>query len=712
MSKTYFGRCAAVGIAGLTAMSSMVSLAMVASAEAYPTNVYEFTYGGIAATKQFAAVVNSAAINNDYVTTTESGDVFTSGFTVASLDDFVTIVSGANIQNYSSVNFDTANNKWVYMSRNALTAALTPVLPEEYAGQRDGSAASWIFYFKSKSERDAAVNTIVSKNQSEYSSKYGSARNALSTDFSQTINNYRTDLTKRVSDIRTAADKYFRENTTTPSVSVDTLGISCAGLAAGHTVYRDAATATANGGITVSEWGSNQTKYISEQVTKLNAIATQAKNEFDEMYKASNYAFDDYKYADAATCTAIKIDDSATSVVFGTHTGQFIKPSTATYTTLAGGTLDLTDCYYRTTGDYVNSKSYAFTGEIIAESTRNATTVISAYLLDSNRWSDFSAVIEGKPNDNDNTTESGNSSNKTDDKETTTVTTWYPDSAAYRAASEVSYLGKNGSWYTSASAASLYGGGYTGTSKNSNYTSVNSSADGKAIYFDSTNGSYTTTATSYSYVVKEASSTTNDDPYYTYIFGNKNNNTTTTTVPAGSPAINGASKYAGWTNISYYITNKAKSGASYTINMNDGTIVPAAVLAAAKTKNVTLTFANDNGSKITVKPGKVSTTSDLDVEVKYNVKDVKTSLVNKAKKINAGTVSTAQVRIGEDGSLGGTVTANVKFSTKRAGCTVKAYRLSESGSLVKQATGTVSSTGRVNLNLTKGGSYLLVVIDD
>ena len=165
-------------------------------------------------------------------------------------------------------------------------------------------------------------------------------------------------------------------------------------------------------------------------------------------------------------------------------------------------------------------------------------------------------------------------------------------------------------------------------------------------------------------------------------------------------------------NISAYITYRAKSGGTYTINMNDGTVVPAAVLAAAKTKNVTLVFANDNGSKVTVKPGKVSTTSDLNVAVKYNVKDVKSSLVKKAKKVNKGTVSTAQVRIGDDGSIGGTETVTVKFSKKRSGCTVKAYRLTESGSLKKEATGTVASTGRVNLNLTKGGSYLLVVIDD
>ena len=140
--------------------------------------------------------------------------------------------------------------------------------------------------------------------------------------------------------------------------------------------------------------------------------------------------------------------------------------------------------------------------------------------------------------------------------------------------------------------------------------------------------------------------------------------------------------------------------------MNDATTVPAAVLATAKSKNITLVFVNDNGSKVTVKPGKVDTSSDLNVAVTYNVKDVKSSLVN------SGTVSTAQIRVGDDGSIGGTETVTVKFSKKRSGCIVKAYRLTGSGSLKKEATGTVSSTGRVNLNLTKGGSYLLVVIDD
>ena len=712
MSKTYFGRCAAVGVAGLTAMSSMVSLAMVASAEAYPTNVYEFTYGGIGATIQFAGKVNSLELDNEYLSAATAAKVFknTSGFTFDA--NALAAFTGIAGDFVTSANFSADN--WTYTNVNALTGAPTVVVPAEYAEDR---GAGLTFYFKSKAERDTAVNTIVNANVQEYKSKLSAASSALSTDFSTTITAYRNATTKKISDIRAAADKYFRDNPTTDSVLVTAL--QDASGAAYNLTYLDGAVATiyrkAADGDTSSQWASKQNTFINDKVKFLNDIATKAKKEFNEMYAYTNYAFDDYKYDVAANCKAIIIDDSLTSVTFGSHVGQFIKPVTATYDGPNTVGMDLSTCYYRTSGQYVNSKSYAFTGEIIKSATRLATgnpSYVSTYLLDSDRWSDFSAVIEGKPTDNGNTTESGNSGNTTTDKTTTTATTWYPDSASYRAASEVSYKGNNGSWYTSSSAASIYGGGYSGVSKSSNYSTVNSSASGKTIYFDSTSGTYSTSSSSYSYVVKEGTGTSDssNDPYYSHIWGGTTNNTTTT-VPAGSPAIRGASKYAGWTNISAYITNRAKSGSTYSINMNDESIVPASVLAAAKAKNVTLTFVNDNGSKVTVKPGKVSTTSDLKVSVTYNVKDVKTSLVKKAKKVNPGTVSTAQVRIGNDGSIGGTATVNVKFSTKRSGCTVKAYRLTASGSLVKEATGTVASTGRVNLNLTKGGSYLLVVID-
>ena len=74
MSKTYFGRCAAVGIAGLTAMSS---IAIVASAETQTSSIYELSYKGLTN----IGMVNTAGYatgTNEYCTgtTTKMGDGF------------------------------------------------------------------------------------------------------------------------------------------------------------------------------------------------------------------------------------------------------------------------------------------------------------------------------------------------------------------------------------------------------------------------------------------------------------------------------------------------------------------------------------------------------------------------------------------------------------------------------------------------------------
>ena len=110
-----FGRFTAMGLAGLTAVSSM---AIVANAEAFPTDVYEFTYGGISSTKMFAKV-SSAAINNDYVSEANARGVFTTGYVVEGLDDFSTIISDANASNFTTINFDKSS-KWTYYDVNVL----------------------------------------------------------------------------------------------------------------------------------------------------------------------------------------------------------------------------------------------------------------------------------------------------------------------------------------------------------------------------------------------------------------------------------------------------------------------------------------------------------------------------------------------------------------------------------------------------------------
>ena len=669
MSKTYFGRCAAVGIAGLTAMSS---IAIVASAATQTSSVYELSYKGLAN----IGMVNTAGYatgTNEYCTgtTTKMGDGFavdlakllatTTTYTEKTYDPSTKKTTSATTtivaddvwgtDAFNNVEF-AAGGTWTYKEFDATYQAEPAKLGELYSDRGTGLD----FEFKTESERTAAKSAISTKIKNEY--------NTLA-------NNAYKRFTADVDAAKDAALKAIDLN-----------------------YESDMATANTLTGTEKTVATSNANAKRSAAKSAVNNSATKIKNEFKSAFTASNFRIDTDGF-----------DETTYAVVFGQSFAGVTVSATYDGKDLTGAK------YYAVSTKYVNDASYAFKGEIQLKANYIDTNV-NGLCINGNDWLNFE-VINYNTNSGGNTTPEGNNSNKDNDKDkdTTTVTTWYPDAAAYRNPSEVSYLGKNGSWYTSASAAVTYGGGYTGTSKNSNYSAVNSAANGKAIYFNSTTGTYSTTASTFSYVVKEATSSTNDDPYYNYFFNNGNKNNITTSVPAGSPAISGASKYAGWTNISAYITNRAKSGATYTINMNDGTVVPAAVLAAAKAKNVTLVFANDNGSKVTVKPGKVDTTSDLNVAVTYNVKDVKTSLVNKAKKINKGTVSTAQVRIGDDGSIGGTETVTVKFSTKRSGCTVKAYRLTESGSLKKEATGTVASTGRVNLNLTKGGSYLLVVID-
>lgn len=672
MSKTYFNRCAAVGIAGLTAMSS---IAIVASAATQTSSIYELSYKGLTN----IGMVNTAGYatgTNEYCigTTTKMGD----GFAV-DLSRLLAVTATYNEKTYDSstnktttatatiaaddiwgstafddVTFENGGT-WKYQEFDDTYALDDAKLDELYNDRGTGLD----FEFKTESERNEAKASISSKIKNEYNTLAGNACKRFNADIDAAKN---------------------------------------AALKAIDLTYEtEMATANALTGGEKTAATSNASAKRTAAKNAVNTSATKIKNEFKSAFTASNFRIDSDGFA-----------EKTYAVVFGQTFAGVTVSATYNGQDLAGAK------YYAVSTKYVSDASYAFKGEIQLKA-NYVDTNVNGLCINGNDWLNFE-VINYNTNSGGNTTPEGNKENTNENNNNNTTTTnWYPSSASYRNPSEVSYLGENGSWYTSSSAASVYGGGYTGTSKSSNYTEVNNAADGKAIYFNSTSGTYSTSSSTYSYIVKEAteSTSTNDDPYYSYFFNSgSNNNNTTSSVPAGSPAISGASKYAGWTNISAYITNRAKSGATYTINMNDGTVVPAAILAAAKTKNVTLVFANDNGSKVTVKPGKVDTSYDLNVAVTYNVKDVKTSLVKKAKKVNAGTVSTAQIRVGDDGSIGGTETVTVKFSTKRSGCTVKAYRLTESGSLKKEATGTVASTGRVNLNLTKGGSYLLVVIDD
>ncbi len=689
MSKTYFGRCAAVGIAGLTAMSS---IAIVASAATKASLVYELKYKGISEVIMKTSVAY-ATDSTQYCQRGTSGVAMDDGFNVTftNLAALTAEYQKANVGANNSIYYTTATTAavwdaadftgtgisagmsatgWEYKAPKAADPTTPVVLAvEEVYNKRSGGTDN-IISFKTESERTAAKNAMITTAKSAYTALATPA----ATQFRNDINAAAANAKKRLLDVKDGA-------------------ISTAKTTYEASAKDAAATAAYN------ETVNTATNIYNASVNAVSTSASKIISEFTQTFNANNFNFD------------FAFETNNAPIIYSSTVGGISVVTDASYKSFGTTETDLADSRYWNGSSIRNdADTYVFKGEIQPKEVFDGTKAF-VFIGSAINWVNFEVIDNGSTTGG-NTSSDGNTKDDTKSDDTTTTTTWYPDSASYRNPSEVSYLGKNGSWYTSASAATLYGGGYTGTSKNSNYSTVSTTAGNSAIYFDSKSGTYSTSSSSYSYVVKAASSTAND-PYYDYFNnnGNKNNNITSS-VPAGSPAISGASKYAGWTNISAYITNRAKSGATYTINMNDGTVVPAAVLAAAKAKNVTLVFANDNGSKITVKPGKVDTTSDLNVAVKYNVKDVKTSLVNKAKKVNKGTVSTAQVRIGDDGSIGGTETVTVKFSTKRSGCTVKAYRLTESGSLKKEATGTIASTGRVNLSLTKGGSYLLVVIDD
>lgn len=670
MSKTYFGRCAAVGIAGLTAMSS---IAIVASAATKASLVYELKYKGISEVIMKTSVAY-ATDSTQYCQRGTSGVAMDDGFNVTftNLAALTAEYQKANVGANNSIYYTTATTAavwdaadftgtgisagmsatgWEYKAPKAADPTTPVVLAvEEVYNKRSGGTDN-IISFKTESERTAAKNAMITTAKSAYTALATPA----ATQFRNDINAAAANAKKRLLDVKDGA-------------------ISTAKTTYEASAKDAAATAAYN------ETVNTATNIYNASVNAVSTSASKIISEFTQTFNANNFNFD------------FAFETNNAPIIYSSTVGGISVVTDASYKSFGTTETDLADSRYWNGSSIRNdADTYVFKGEIQPKEVFDGTKAF-VFIGSAINWVNFEVIDNGSTTGG-NTSSDGNTKDDTKSDDTTTTTTWYPDSASYRNPSEVSYLGKNGSWYTSASAATLYGGGYTGTSKNSNYSTVSTTAGNSAIYFDSKSGTYSTSSSSYSYVVKAASSTAND-PYYDYFNnnGNKNNNITSS-VPAGSPAISGASKYAGWTNISAYITNRAKSGATYTINMNDGTVVPAAVLAAAKAKNVTLVFANDNGSKITVKPGKVDTTSDLNVAVKYNVKDVKTSLVNKAKKVNKGTVSTAQVRIGDDGSIGGTETVTVKFSTKRSGCTVKAYRLTESGSLKKEATGTIASTG-------------------
>lgn len=296
----------------------------------------------------------------------------------------------------------------------------------------------------------------------------------------------------------------------------------------------------------------------------------------------------------------------------------------------------------------------------------------------------------------------------------------YQVASATYSTSYGSYRAANGYYYPTISAAQNASYAYN---RSTSYTVYSTTASDR--YFSMVTGKFYSTAAaaqaaapsySSSYVIDLATYTgsTNDiyniyDPYY-YYFMMGGNNGLTTQIDPDAPAIYGSTKRSGWNTILSVIKTTAK-GKTVKVDMNAATTVPDDILTAAKAKGVNLQFVLSNGASWTIKASDIKSANTINVGVTYNTKNIKSSLVSKAKAVNPGAVSTAQISVSNSGSLGVNADVTVKLSSKRAGCTVKAYIKTSTGSLKLVDKAVVSSTGAVTLDINQGGDYLLVVID-
>ncbi|MBQ2823001.1 MAG: hypothetical protein IJF18_00285 [Oscillospiraceae bacterium] len=731
-----FGRFTAMSLAGISAMSS---IAIIANAEAYPTSIYEFKYNGIGTTPMFASAA-ALADKNDYLKSSAVVDAgvvkaFTDGFTVSA--DIITSIfvaenaASADLKDLGVSN-TMGNGDWTYVSRDAISGLPEAIVPADYIKNRDDlsdiTGNSVVFYFKTKAERDSAMSAIISSNSSKFSSVYSSAAAAISKDLTAANKAlYEADLAAcdEQQDVNAAEEAYQQAKAAYDKAVIVYNNTPSSDETAKEDAKTDRddkkeAMDTAKDELDIAKgYLKAADKLLQYERDKVRAPKIkQLVNEFKSVYKSTNFDFD-YTNKTADADSVFDVDDSTPQVVQTEVAGGYIQG--ATYTSKFGASFTNVElAYYRTTGQYNSPESYAFTGEIITDTQRKLADLdlvkIKSYLLDSDRWSQFSVLSEGGKADNDNTTEGGKKEdNKDKDTTSTTKTSWLP-AAGYRTPNEsnISYLGKNNYWYTSISAAEVYGGGYTGTSKTSNYNDVKGS---EKIYFDALTGSYTSGdgKSSYDYLVKEnekkEDTSNSQDPYYYYYLMGGMGNTGNTTIDPDAPTIYGSSKKSGWNRILSVVKTKA-AGATVTIDMNAATTIPEDIIKAAVSKDVILKAVNSNGSIVTINPDDVKYTDSINVGIKYNTGAISKSLRSKALKVNKGAVSTTQISVGEDGALCGDITATVKLSAKRAGCTVKAYRLSSNGKkLTVEAKATVKSNGSVNLKLDNGGDYLLVVID-
>ncbi len=151
----------------------------------------------------------------------------------------------------------------------------------------------------------------------------------------------------------------------------------------------------------------------------------------------------------------------------------------------------------------------------------------------------------------------------------------------------------------------------------------------------------------------------------------------------------------------------AKSGSTITVKVDDATISKE-ILKELKGKNITLVIIAPNGTTSAINGTEITkTNADVNLNVKYNTKNIPAKLVNKAKKLG----TTSQFSFGDDKAFGMECDLTVKFSAKNEGKTVKLYRYdAKNGKLVLVAKSTIGTNGKTTFeDLTKGGDFIAVI---
>lgn len=270
------------------------------------------------------------------------------------------------------------------------------------------------------------------------------------------------------------------------------------------------------------------------------------------------------------------------------------------------------------------------------------------------------------------------------------------------AGSTTYYYYYNGTYYGSLQAAKDAGGTAVGT--DITYVPYNYYHNANSYYYPGYVGTTTPTYVFNKYY----------DPFYVYRNHLASNSTSSSSsssssknVETGTPYIYGNKSKAGWDTL-VKIINNAKSGASYTVDMNGATTVTQSVMQALKGKNVTMTFVLDNGVKWTINGKNISSAKDVVVYTELGIDYIPQKLVAKASK---DAISKSQLGISATfDKLGTKANVTVKFNSKRAGCTAVVYRYDpDTNALKGVCKAKVQDNGNCTITVDQGGPYLIVL---